>query len=65
MKIIRKPVKAIVECPMCTCVFMFGKHGWRTVEKNNSCLRESQYGIHCPHCKHFIRVIPGEVRCKK
>jgi hypothetical protein len=65
MKIIRKPVKAIVECPMCTCVFMFGKHGWRTVEKNNSCLRESQYGIHCPHCKHFIKVIPGEVRCKK
>ena len=58
MKIIRKPVKAIVECPMCTCVFMFGKHGWRTVEKN-------QYGIHCPHCKHFIKVIPGEIRCKK
>lgn len=65
MKIVRKPVKAIVECPMCTCVFMFGKHGWRTVEKNNSCLRESQYGIHCPHCKHFIRIIPGEVRCKR
>ena len=58
MKIIRKPVKAIVECPMCTCVFMFGKHGWRTVEKN-------QYGIRCPHCRHFIKVIPGEIRCKK
>lgn len=65
MKIIRKPVKAIVECPMCTCVFMFGKHGWRTVEKNNSLFRQNQYGIHCPHCKHFIKVIPGEVRCKK
>lgn len=65
MKIIRKPVKAIVECPMCTCVFMFGKHGWRTVEKNNSLFRQNQYGIHCPHCKHFIHVIPGEVRCKK
>ena len=65
MKILKKEVKCKIACQLCGCEFEISGKDWRKVEKNNSCFRESAYGIHCPNCKHFIKIIPGEIRCKK
>ena len=62
MKIIKKPVNGIVACPLCNCEFAIKGKNWRYVERNN---RTYGYGIHCPICHHFIKIVPGEIRCAK
>lgn len=63
MKIIRKPVKAIVECPLCNCEFTIEGKDWRRIEKSNRDF--GTYLANCPNCCHPKKIIPGEIRCKK
>lgn len=64
MKIIRKPVKAIVECPLCECEFVIKGKDWRTIERSKPS-GEHPYYVRCPNCFHYKSIIPGEVKCKK
>lgn len=63
MKIKRKPVKALVECPLCNCVYEIRGKDWKKVEKNHR--KYSTYLIDCPICKHPKHIIPAEVKCAK
>lgn len=63
MKILKKPVRAIIECPLCNCEFEIRGKDWRRVEYNAR--KYSDYIIHCPNCKHPKKIIPAEVKCKK
>lgn len=65
MKIIRKTVTAIVECPLCNSEFKISGKDWRKVEENKRLAKMGDYGIHCPICKHFVQITPSEVKCKK
>lgn len=62
MKITRKPVKAIVECPLCECLFTIENKEWRMV---NASKLAGRYYVRCPNCLHEKEIIPGEVKCKK
>lgn len=62
MKILRKPVKAIVECPLCNCEFEISGKDWRLVEKRYF---NGQGYIRCPNCLHEKAIIPSEVKCAK
>lgn len=63
MKIKRKPVKALVECPLCNCVFEIKGKDWRKVE--DSKLTHTDYFAYCPVCHHPKKIIPAEVKCAK
>lgn len=63
MKILRKPVRAIIECPLCNCEFEISGKDWRVVEEN--LIRYMDYMVKCPNCKHRKKIIPGEVKCEK
>ena len=63
MKILRKPVKAIIECPLCNCEFTIEGKDWRRIEKSNR--DAGTYLAHCPNCFHPKKIIPGEVKCRK
>lgn len=63
MKILRKPVKAIVECPLCNCEFEISGKDWRKVETAH--VLEKKYVVLCPNCKHAKYIVPGEVKCAK
>lgn len=63
MKILRKPVKAIVECPLCNCEYEISGKDWRKVEDSRS--THTDYFAYCPNCKHPKKIIPGEVKCRK
>ena len=63
MKILRKPVKAIIECPLCNCEYEISGKDWRRVEQTK--YNHPDYIARCPNCKHPKRMIPGEVKCRK
>ena len=63
MKILRKPVKAIVECPLCNCEFEISGKDWRRVEIAHTI--EKKYLALCPNCNHAKQIIPGEIKCEK
>lgn len=63
MKILRKPVKAIVECPLCNCEYEISGKDWRKVEISH--ILEKKYLVHCPNCEHAKYIVPGEVKCAK
>lgn len=63
MKIIKKPIKGIVECPLCNCVYEIKGKDWRKVENNQR--RYDQYLVDCPVCHHPKKIIPAEVKCEK
>jgi hypothetical protein len=63
MKILRKPVKAIIECPLCNCEFTIEGKDWRRIEKSDRAF--GVYLAHCPNCYHPKKIIPGEVKCRK
>lgn len=63
MKILRKPVKAIVECPLCNCLYEISGKDWRKVETNQR--THNEYLTHCPNCHHSKKIIPAEIKCAK
>jgi hypothetical protein len=63
MKILRKPVKAIVECPLCNCEYEISGKDWSVVEKNHR--KYSNYLIDCPNCHHPKHIVPSEAKCRK
>lgn len=63
MKIIRKPVKAIVECPLCNCEYEISGKDWRRIEDSRA--THTDYFSYCPNCTHPKKIIPGEVKCAK
>lgn len=64
MKITRKPVKAIVECPLCECEFIIEGKDWRQIERSRV-IAEFPYYVYCPNCGHCKNIVPGEIKCKK
>ena len=64
MKILRKPVKAIVECSLCNCEYEISGKDWRRIEHSRY-EHLNNYVSHCPNCKHPMKIIPGEVKCAK
>lgn len=64
MKIIRKPVKAIVECPLCGCEFTIEGKDWRKIERSKV-IAEFPYFVDCPNCYHSRPIKPSEVKCEK
>lgn len=64
MKILEKPTSAIVDCPLCDCKMKIEGKDWRKVELNSKHIKMGRYGIHCPICRHFIKITPGEVKCE-
>lgn len=65
MKILRKPVKAIVECPLCECEYTIEGKDWRTVREHDIVSGQVVYIAHCPNCDYAKKIIPGEVKCAK
>ena len=63
MKILRKPVKAIIECPLCNCEYEISGKDWRKVEVSH--ILEKKYLVLCPNCSHPKMIVPGEVKCRK
>lgn len=64
MKILKKPVRAIIECPLCNCEFEIRGKDWRKIERSRYD-NLNNYVARCPNCTHPKQIIPAEVKCKK
>lgn len=66
MKIIRKPVKAFVECPLCNCEYEIKGKDWATVYEDSYVAgTDRQYYVRCPNCNYNKKIVPSEVKCEK